>query len=218
MSLVQTRTRRRIGPRSAGISMTPDEFDSARFVPHYRYELIQGVLVVAPPPDPTERGPNDDLGSMLRVYQRTHPQGSSLNDTLPEQTLNTTPQRRRCDRAIWAGLVRMPEPDQDIPAIVVEFVSESRRDILRDYETKRDEYRRLGVRDYWVIDRFRRVMVVYRFRMDSDSTEEIVVRESAIYQTDVLPGFELPLSRLLGVADRYPKKNRNRRPGAGGSR
>src|SRR4051794_9239401 len=47
------RTRIRIGPRSAGISLTPEEFDD--LWPHafrrgFRYELIRGVLVVTPRP------------------------------------------------------------------------------------------------------------------------------------------------------------------------
>ena len=198
--------------------MTAAEFDSApaaQWVEGYRYELINGVLVVAPPPDSSERGPNDELGMQLRVYQRTNPRGSSLNDTLPEQTLNTTPNRRRCDRAVWAGLDRAPNPDLDTPSIVIEFVSESRRDVVRDYEIKRDEYRQLGVIEYWVIDRFRRQMVVYRFRADRAPGEESIIHETAIYRTDLLPGFELRLADLFKVADLYPSAKR-RRPPAGG--
>ena len=42
--------------------------------------------------------------------------------TLPETTIPVTPNRRRCDRAIWIGLGRTPDPDQDVPAIVVSQV------------------------------------------------------------------------------------------------
>src|SRR3954452_22429949 len=87
---------RRIGPRSAGLTMTPEEFDALEpedFVEHYRYELIRGVLVVTPPPGSGERGPNDELGHLLRSYQEQHPQGSALDATLPEQTILATPNR-----------------------------------------------------------------------------------------------------------------------------
>ena len=53
--------------------------------------------------------------------------------------------RRRADRVIWTGLGRVPDPEKDIPSIVVEFVSKRRRDALRDYEAKRDEYLAAGV-------------------------------------------------------------------------
>ena len=40
----------RFGPRDAGTLMTLDEFERADYVEGYRYELINGVLVVNPPP------------------------------------------------------------------------------------------------------------------------------------------------------------------------
>ena len=42
--------RLRLGPRSAGLLLTPAEFDRARFREGWRYELINGVLVVSPTP------------------------------------------------------------------------------------------------------------------------------------------------------------------------
>ena len=60
---------------------------------------------------------------------------------------------------IWAGLGRVPNPQTDVPAIVVEFVSRRHRDRVRD-EVKRREYLAIGVLEYWVIDRFRRIMTV----------------------------------------------------------
>ncbi len=102
---------------------------------------------------------------------------------------------------IWAGLGRRPDPRADIPTIVIEFVSESRRDWLRDYVEKRAEYLDAGVAEYWIVDRFRRTLTVYR-RPPAEPVE-IVVPESGTYRTDLLPGFELPLARLLAVADRW---------------
>ena len=47
----KTKTRRlRLGPRSAGVLLTTEEFDRARFVEGWRYELINEVLVVSPIP------------------------------------------------------------------------------------------------------------------------------------------------------------------------
>ena len=48
-----------------------------------------------------------------------------------------------------------------------------------------------GVEEYWVIDRFRRIMTVYR-RSVAGPTYDIVT-EAQTYQTDLLPGFVLPL-------------------------
>src|SRR6478609_3738490 len=112
------RRRARIGLRSAGLPITPEEFDAippAAFDDRYRYELIRGVLVVTPAVQDAEADPNDDLGHLLRTYQETNPEGSALDQTMPERTVPGTPNRRRCDRAIWAGLGRIPDTKKDVP-------------------------------------------------------------------------------------------------------
>ena len=77
----------------------------------------------------------------------------------------------------------------------------------RDYVAKRAEYREIGVREYWVIDRFRRTLTVFRFSGESD--QEQVISEKQTYETPLLPGFVLPLARLLTLADRWAKKKRS---------
>ena len=101
----KTKTRRlRLGPRSAGILLTTEEFDRARFAEGWRYELIYEVLVVSPIPSMNERDPNEELGHSLRTYQESHPQGSALDATIYAQTVETKRNRRLADRVIWAGL------------------------------------------------------------------------------------------------------------------
>lgn len=218
MSQVATRSRYRIGPRSSGMLMTPEEFDAlpaSAFDRRFRYELIHGVLVVVPPPDAGERGPNDELGFLLRLYRHMERRGVALDETLPEQTIAAGALRRRCDRAIWTGLGRVPDPEKDVPSVVVEFVSDSARDRRRDYEEKLREYLAAGVREYWIIDRFRRMMTVYR--AGPDGPVALMIKEADSYQTDLLPGFVLPLARLLAKADDWQPKRRPRRPPAGGA-
>ncbi len=209
---------RRIGPGSAGIIMTPEEFDAfprSRTNDLYRYELIRGVLVVSPMAGRAELSPNDLLGYLLQHYQYTHPQGSLLYDTWPECELVLGENRRRCDRAIWIGWEKPPE-ETELPQIVVEFVSPRKRDAVRDYETKREEYLSAGIREYWIIDRFKRIMTVHKPGPDAPAT--VIVAQNQNYQTDLLPGFVLPLARLLERADRYPKKRRTpRKPPAPGA-
>ena len=197
--------RLKIGPRSAGMLLTPAEFDHAQFREGWRYELINGVVVVSPSPSRMERHPNEELGYLLRRYQEDHPEGSSLNLSLPEETIETKQNRRRADRAIWAGLGRDPQKGE-APAIVAEFVSRGKVSQDRDYIAKRAEYREIGVREYWVIDRFRRTLTVYIFSGEGDQVR--VISENQNYATPLLPSFELPLGRLLKLADRWSKKRR----------
>jgi Uma2 family endonuclease len=206
MSTATSAIRRlRLGPRSAGLLLTAEEFDHARFREGWRYELINGVLVVSPSPSRKERHPNDRLGQWLWNYQDQHPHGSSLDTTLPEETIETKKDRRRVDRAIWAGLGRDPE-EGEAPTIIAEFVSRGKVNQDRDYIAKRAEFREIGVREYWVIDRFRRTLTVYIFSGESDQVR--VIAENQKYETPLLPGFELPLGLLLKLADRWSKKRR----------
>ena len=49
-----------IGPDSAGVRMTPEEFDAIEdYDDCYRYELIDGVLIVNAIPHEAHEGPNE---------------------------------------------------------------------------------------------------------------------------------------------------------------
>jgi Uma2 family endonuclease len=206
MATATPKTRRlRLGPRSAGLLLTPAEFDRARVQEGWRYELINGVLVVSPTPSRQERGPNETLGHWLQNYQERHPHGRALDATLPEEEIETKQNRRRVDRAIWAGLGRDPD-EGEAPTIAVEFVSRGKVNQERDYIAKRVEFREIGVREYWVIDRFRRCLTVFRFVGDKD--EDLRIPEVETYETPLLPGFTLDLKQLLALADRWAKKRR----------
>ena len=218
-----TRPKIRLSLRSSGVAMTAAEFDALperHFDRNCRYEIIRGVLIVAPPPGNGELDPNEELGYLLRFHQGSHPQGRVIDVSLPEQTLPGDENRRRCDRAIWVGLGRIPNLETEFPAIVVEFVSRAKRDIRRDYEEKRDEYRQGGALEYWIIDRFQRIMTVHRFARGEVAVETVViVPETGFYQTDMIPGFTLPLAQLLDRADRWskpPRPTRRKPPGPEG--
>lgn len=203
MQTSRIKTQLRLSRSSNGMLLTPEEFDAVTdYDDLWDYELIHGVVIVNPIPSEAESDPNGELEFLLRYYKQVHPQGSALDKTLFERYVRTHDSRRKADRIIWAGLGRLPDPKVDVPTIVVEFVSR-RRDRHRDYEEKRREYLALGVKEYWIIDCFRRVLTVYRSQPGKPA--EQVVAETETYRTDLLPGFELPLARLLAVADEWHK-------------
>ena len=73
----------------------------------------------------------------------------------------------------------------------------------------RGEYLAAGIAEYWVIDRFRRTMTVY-VNAPGGAVER-VVREDESYETPRLPGFVLPIARLLARADLWPPRKRSRK-------
>jgi Uma2 family endonuclease len=191
-----------IGAESAGILMSVEEFDAiTEYDELYHYELIHGVLVVTAVPLEEEAHPNEILGVLLGIYKRQHPAGSVLDLTLPERFVYLPESRRRPDRVIWAGLGRRPDTRNEPPTIAVEFVSAGKRNWKRDYVTKRAEYRALGIKEYWIFDRFARTLTVHR--NSSEGAIELVVSEGEVYRTPLLPGFELPLTELLEAADAW---------------
>jgi Uma2 family endonuclease len=119
---------------------------------------------------------------------------------LPEHLVATGDNRRRADRVLWIGLGRLPTVE-DVPAVVAEFVSKGKRNYQRGYVEKRDAYMAIRVQEYWLIDRFRRIMTVF-FRQGK-RIKTRVVQENEIYSTPLLPGFELPLAPLLELADAW---------------
>jgi Uma2 family endonuclease len=203
MMIVNPPTRLVIGIEQNGIRMTPEEFDAIEdYDDCYRYELIDGVLIVNAIPHEAHAEPNELLGGLLYVYKTTHENGHMLDLTLPERYIHLPNGRRQPDRVIWTGLGRQPNPREDVPAIAVEFVSPGKRAWRRDYITKRDEYLAAGVVEYWVIDRFERKMTVYR-SVEKKSPQVIEVGETKTYSTNLMPGFELPLAELLAAADKW---------------
>jgi Uma2 family endonuclease len=191
-----------LGPDHNGTLMMPEEFDDIEdFDEEFRYELIHGVVIVTPIPLAEESDPNDELGHLLRLYREGHPHGAEIDATMPQQYVRTSTGRRLADRVIWIGLGRMPNRKVDIPTIAIEFVSARSRDRKRDYEEKREEYEEAGIREYWIIDRFRRIMTVVSNK--PTGSEDRIVTESEIFTTPMLPGFELPLARLLALADAW---------------
>jgi Uma2 family endonuclease len=208
MSISPVDTKLVLGPELAGTLMTPEEFDSVEeYDENYRYELIRGVLVVNPIPLGEETDPNEELGRWLRNYQEQHPEGKALDLTLPQQYVRTRQGRRLSDRVIWAGLGRLPNRLRDVPSVAVEFVSKGRRNRLRDYVEKRDEYMEAGVGEYWIIDRFQRTMTVVLNA--PGGPKQTVLREGEVYRSPRLPGFELPLTQLLALTDRWAESDQS---------
>ena len=192
---------------SAGLLMTGAEFDAVEEVdPLYRYQLIRGVVVVSRRPVAAHERFVDIFGYLLRKHQFEHPNGAILDETLPGRYVRTEPDtRRQPDRAVWVGLGREPDEAIDIPAIIIEIVSRSRRDRVRDFETKRDEYRAAGVKEYWIVDRFADPGPAATVCC-ADGSERVVGPDQT-YETPLLPGFAFRPTDVLRPAGVRPAKS-----------
>ncbi len=189
-----------IGPAHHGRKMSFDKFIDADFQEGWLYELARGVIVVTNIPGIHHARIVHRLYSLLVGYELSHPgvihlqaSGSACRLRLPGMKSDRHP-----DHAIYFD--PPPEDDQSwtfwVPHIVVEVVSKG--GIKRDYVEKKEEYLRLGVREYWIVDPIKHRLTVLD-RAGDVWTENVIGTRSG-YRTELLPGLEVRPDDLLGPA------------------
>ena len=154
---------RTIGPADHGRRMKLVDFMNADFVEGWLYELGRGRVVVTDIPGLSHGKIVMRLTSLFALYAQAHPgvivyqaAGSDCRIRLPGMKSDRHP-----DQALY--LTSPPPGDQPwtewVPGLVVEVISKGSR--RRDDVEKRDEYLRIGVLEYWVIDPKKREMRVH---------------------------------------------------------
>jgi Uma2 family endonuclease len=173
----------------AGLTMSADEYLSLGETPD-RYELIHGVVCMSP-------SPGADPGAL--AVEITHQLANAGVRTFAEidlRILGDTVYRPdicayRAERIV--GRVRRLPP---APDLVVEILSPSSKAL--DLITKRADYERAGVGEYWVVDpetlRFR----VWR-REGAVLVEAPVEADAATLACGALPGFMLDLRAVQAL-------------------
>jgi Uma2 family endonuclease len=188
----------RIGPADKGRRMTLEQFIEADWEEGWLYELARGVVDVTEIPRPWHGRIVIRVARMFMQYDIDHPGiidyqagGGECRRRLPGMVSDRHP-----DQAIYLD----PEPSGPnvwtrwVPHIVVEVVS--RGGEQRDFVEKREEYLRVGVREYWILDAVARRM--HALVRAGDVWEETIVGESDVYRTVLLPGLEVRPGELLG--------------------
>ncbi len=79
----------------------------------------------------------------------------------------------------------------------IEIVSAGWENRRRDYQEKRDEYERLGVREYVIVDRFDHLVTV--FTLTDDHYAEQRLGPSDSYTSPQLPGLSISLQEVISV-------------------
>jgi Uma2 family endonuclease len=136
-----------------------------------KYELIDGVLYVTPPPNTEHETILARLSRLLETYVAAHGLGLVYHpravvriggsEIEPDLMVRRPPPRKGMD---WGDL--------PLPILIIETLSESTR--RRDFGVKRDFYMDNGVTEYWIVDPQRETITVVS-PGEANRTEEKVV-------------------------------------------
>ena len=185
----------RLGPDDAGRLISAAEFATAETVEPFQYERVRGRLVVMSPAGPEHRFVSRPFRRKLNVYWEEHL--NLIEDVDIEGWVITSPDDDRLpDICVYfVGDDEAKKVPHRVPALVFEFVSQSRADQERDYIHKRDEYHAIGVKEYVIVDRFKRSVLVLRWQPDDYAEHTLTEHDS--YSTPLLPGLAIPLSEAF---------------------
>lgn len=175
-----------------GLRLTAEEYFS---IPDdgARYELVDGVVVVSPSPEPNHQYVSGQLFRKLADFVEARRLGVVLYETdvlLSEGPTGGDVVLR--PEFLFVRVERQNEVRKRVvgaPDLVVEVVSpDSRR---MDTRTKYDDYQRAGVQEYWLIDPERDEMRFYR--LEAGRFVEAPISGDKFASTAV-PGFTLDLA------------------------
>lgn len=180
-------------PADEGMLLTREEYAEADWTPPYRFERKDGRLVVMPGAGYEHQCTGEPFRDHLVVYKVAHP-GVIQHIFHEAWTYVDDDTDRIPDIAVYfaGGSGRMPER---APDMIFEIVSEGKRARIRDYDEKREEYERIGVREYVIVDRFDHQVTV--LRREGATFAESLLGPDDTYTTPLLPGLEVSLNGVL---------------------
>jgi Uma2 family endonuclease len=186
----------KLGPKDASMRLSREEFASADFEVPYTYERVRGRLVVMSPPGPQHRQVTRPFYRDLCAYWKERPELVDMVDV--EGWVATSEDDDRIpDICVYlAGPASGQDVPQRVPDLIFEFVSQDRADQERDYIHKREEYHRIGVQEYVIVDSIKVEVLVLTWRKD-DYAERTLTSQSD-YATPLLPGLNVSLKEVFG--------------------
>jgi len=166
-----------------------------------RYELIDGVVCMSPSPTPKHQNLAARVVSLIDTYLIRQPVGHVFLEL--DVYVGKGPSGRDLVYRPDVVFVRAT-PGEDVPEriwkpphLVVEVLSPSTRRL--DLETKKSDYERAGVLEYWVLDPKKKEMTFYRL---IDPRYQAVDPQGDRFSSEAIPGFVLDLSLVRAAFGR----------------
>lgn len=180
------------------LKLTPEQFYQLCIAnPEHRLELTsEGVLIVISPVGGESGNKELELGTDLTIWNRT----TRLGKVFSSSTIFKLPLgSQRSPDVAWVELSRWnalsTEDREKFPPLAPDFVIElrSRTDNLSTLQAKMLEYRDNGVRLGLLINPQDKQVEIYRIGAEV----EVIQSPTSVNCEDILPGFNLDLSRIF---------------------
>jgi len=153
-----------------------------------RAEFVDGEVIVFSPSSTEHVLLCNFLGTLLRVYVDAHQLGVVGG---PEWQVRLRPGLRRVPDVLFVSRERLSiirdTHIEGAPDLVIEVVSPDSEE--RDWRDKYWDYEQAGVREYWVIEPYTKVVALYR--LDEEGKYQRVEPEGGFFVSEAVPGFKL---------------------------
>jgi Uma2 family endonuclease len=184
-----------LGPDDAGAVLTAAQFATAEYQAPFVYERVKGRLVVMSPAGHEHRRVSRPFRRALGHYWGEHP--ALVEEVDIEGWVMTSKNDDRIpDICVYlTGASSEVDIPQRVPELIFEFVSGNRGDQERDYIAKREEYHSIGVREYVVVDRFKKKALVLSWQV-GDFVDQWLDADDT-YTSPLLPGLSVRLAEAF---------------------
>jgi Uma2 family endonuclease len=162
----------------------------------YRYEVIDGVLLMSPPPTPRHQRACGKLAFAFRMFVREEQRGeiyeSPIEVILPGIATPVQPDILfiSTERLGIVGQTRI----EGAPDLVVEVLSPG--NWLTDRREKFRAYEAAGVQEYWIVDPDRRTIEVYVLR-EGNYALAGQCGPGEVAQSELLKGFVVAVDDVI---------------------
>ncbi len=184
-----------LGQADDGRAISEVEFAEAYYDEPWRYELVEGRLVVMSPEGTGHVQQSMPWLYRLGAYCLDHPH--IVQAVVSQAWVRIDAKNARIgDIGVFLGgdLADLDIPRQ-VPDLMFEFVSPSAKDRRRDYVEKRAQYERIGIKEYVIVDRSDGKVTV--LTLVGGVYEERALGAADTYETPRLPGFAVRLAEVL---------------------
>ncbi len=162
-----------------------------------RYEIIEGELHVSAAPNLNHQRISGNLFEFIRVFLRQNPIGeliatsgaifNDINYVIPDLVFISNDQRE----AIATGV-----NITGVPELIIEIVSSGSENEKRDRVVKKQLYGKYGVKEYWLVEPFRRVVEVYHLEGEALKLEATFTERDELVSS-VLNGFQCKVENIF---------------------